>query len=132
MAASSRIHLRPLKALDLPQLDDLSSQQTQGNTPSLQNFVAEVLQEGDKWMTTTLHDDNVFKTNGVRHESSATAPIQIRSAVIANDPTENWFARSKAWIRSVQMVAADPSLKLVYTRTQQVMGLQAGKNSTRT
>lgn len=96
MAASSRIHLRPLKALDLPQLDDLSSQQTQGNTPSLQNFVSEVLQEGDKWMTTMLHDDNVFKTNGVRHESSATAPIQVRSAVIANDPTENWFARSKA------------------------------------
>ncbi|USW47343.1 Putative START-like domain superfamily protein [Septoria linicola] len=91
MAASSRIHLRPLKALDLPHLDELSSQQTQGNTPSLQNFVSEVLAEGDKFIR---FDDNVFKTNGVRHEPPATAPIQIRSAVITNDPTENWFART--------------------------------------
>ncbi|PIB01515.1 hypothetical protein CB0940_01253 [Cercospora beticola] len=94
MATQTRIHLKPLQAIDLPSHKNIPSDQAGGTLPNLQTFLTEVLAEGDGFLTTTLHDQNVFKLGDVKHQSPATASIQIRSAVIPHQPTENWYART--------------------------------------
>lgn len=92
MATQTRIHLRPLKAINLPQHPDLVSKQS--SWTDLQRFVSEVLDEGQRFMTKTLEEE--FKTKGTRNDAPATAPIKIRSLVLKppNMPEENWFART--------------------------------------
>ncbi|KAM3415213.1 hypothetical protein BST61_g8744 [Cercospora zeina] len=92
MRTPSRIHLTPLKASDLPHHKDIPSDGDK--LPDLQTFLAEVLAEGDRFMSTTLHDENVFKLGDSKHQPPAKATIQIRSAVIPHQPTENWYART--------------------------------------
>lgn len=99
-APTTRIHLRPLRPQDLPLHPEMASKQNPATSPDLQRFVSEVLDEGQRFMTTTLEDENIFKSKGTRKDKPATAPIRIRAAVLTPEhsdfeyPTENWFART--------------------------------------
>ena len=92
MTTQTRIHLQPLKASNLPQHPDLKSKQ--GSAVDVKEFITEVLNEGQTFMTKTLEED--FQDKGTRNDAPATGPIKIRSYVRKPEkmPQENWFART--------------------------------------
>lgn len=92
---SSRVRLQPLKAHELPSHPDLPrTNAPQATGSELQTFVTSILDDAEKFLTETLENRSVFKTiANDKRSSPATAPIEIRSAVLHKEVEENWFAR---------------------------------------
>jgi len=100
------VRLRHLKASELPAHPDISPLQSTSTPPELKQFVADVLEEADGFMTGYLPDTFKVKSSS-KSSPPATAPVELLSHDIsALDITkssttpgedaraETWFART--------------------------------------